>query len=171
MFWHKKLRKRKENQCFGTKNLENQRKTNVLAQQAQKTKGKPMLGRNKLRKPKELTPVFWRKKHRNLKENLCFGATSLENHGKTSILAQKAQNIYGKHVLFAQKACNNACNSKACKGNNCNSKACKIKACKKQSLQKQSLQNQRLQKQSFSQQQSLPQITVWGSCKAPKKGG
>ena len=92
--------------------------------------------------------MFWCKKLRKQRDNLCFGAKSLEHHRKANV--------------FAQKACNNACNSKACKGNDCNSKACKIKACKKQSLQKQRLQNQRLQKQSFPQQQSS-QNTVWGS--------
>ena len=75
MIWRKKLRKPKENQCFGAKSLENLRKTNDLAQKASKIKGKPM---------------FWRKKLGKPKEKQGFGYKNLENQRKTHVVAPKA---------------------------------------------------------------------------------
>ena len=75
--------------------------------------------------------MFLRKKLRKHKDNQCFCAKKLENLRKTI-------------VLFAQKACNNACNSKACKSKACNSKACKSKA--KAKLAKAKLAKAKLEK-------------------------
>ena len=49
MFWRKKNRKPKENASLCAKSLENQRKTIVLEQKAQTTKGKQLFWRKKLR--------------------------------------------------------------------------------------------------------------------------
>ena len=74
--------------------------------------------------------MFLHKKLRKHKENKHCCTKSLENLRKT--------------LFFAQKACNNACNSKACKSKACNSKACKSKA--KAKLAKAKLAKAKLEK-------------------------
>ena len=64
MFCLKKLRKPKDNYCFGANNFENIHKIYVFAQKAEKTYGKLLFVREKLRK---------------LKENICFIAKKIKH--------------------------------------------------------------------------------------------
>ena len=121
MFWRKNIRKLKQNKCFGAKSLENQWKPNVLAQTAQKTKGKPQ---------------FWRNKEQNRKpkENLCFGSKAQKTKGKHVFLHKKLATMLAiaklakAMVATAKLAKSKLAKSKACKSNACKTSAYKSKA-------------------------------------------
>ena len=114
--------------------------------------------------------MFWCKKLRQPKDNMCFGAKSLEentcvgaksleNNGKTHVWAQKAQKTTGKHLFLHKKlaimlaiaklATAMIATAKLAKSKLAKSKACKSKACKTSAYKSKASHNNKARKTLF----------------------